>query len=268
MKPLKISADSLRKSSAFLRLAVAVLLLVTATAARAHFGVILPSDDIVTQDDSRTLELQVMFIHPFEGHYMNMAKPAQFGVLAQGKKQDLLATLVEKKVGQFSTWTAAYQIRRPGDHIFYVEPSPYFEPAEESFIIHYTKVIVNSLGMEEGWDAKVGLKTEIVPLTRPYGLWTGNVFQGQVQVKGQPAPFAEVEVEYYNEDSIVPPADPFITQVVKADGSGIFTYAMPRAGWWGFAALSTDDQKLRHTDGNEYAVEIGAVLWVKTHDMK
>ena len=247
---------------------LSVLLLMTATAARAHFGVILPSDDIVTRDDSRRLNLQVMFIHPFEGHYMNMVKPARFGVLVQGKKQDLLATLAEEKVGEFSTWAAAYPIRRPGDHVFYVEPSPYFEPAEESFIVHYTKVIVNSLGMEQGWDAEVGLKTEIVPLTRPYGLWTGNIFQGQVKVKGQPAPFAEVEVEYYNEDGVEPPADPFITQVVKADDSGIFTYAMPRAGWWGFAALSTDDQKLPHADGSEYEVEIGAVLWVKTHDMK
>jgi len=216
------------------------------SSARAHFGVVLPSDDIVSQSDSRRLGLQVMFIHPFEGHFMNMDKPARFGVLVQGKEQDLLDTLQEKKVGDFSTWTAAYRIRRPGDHVFYVEPSPYFEPAEESFIIHYTKVIVNVLGLEEGWDVELGLKTEIVPLTRPYGLWAGNVFQGQVEA----------------------PANPFITQVVKADPNGVFTYAMPRAGWWGFAALSTDDRKLRHTDGEEYEIEIGAVLWIKTYDMK
>jgi len=245
-----------------------LVLLLTSAAVRAHFGVIIPSDDIVSQSDSRRLGLQVMFIHPFEGHFMNMVRPAQFGVLVQGKKQDLLSALEEMKVGDFSTWTAAYQIRRPGDHVFYVEPSPYFEPAEESFIIHYTKVIVSVLGMEESWDAELGLKTEIVPLTRPYGLWAGNVFQGQVKVDGQPAPYAEVEVEYYNQDQVEAPADPFITQVVKADPDGVFTYAMPRAGWWGFAALSTDDRKLRHTDGEEYEVEIGAVLWVKTHDME
>jgi len=238
------------------------------SSARAHFGVVLPSDDIVSQSDSRRLGLQVMFIHPFEGHFMNMDKPARFGVLVQGKEQDLLDTLQEKKVGDFSTWTAAYRIRRPGDHVFYVEPSPYFEPAEESFIIHYTKVIVNVLGLEEGWDVELGLKTEIVPLTRPYGLWAGNVFQGQVKVDGQPAPYAEVEVEYYNQGQVEAPANPFITQVVKADPNGVFTYAMPRAGWWGFAALSTDDRKLRHTDGEEYEIEIGAVLWIKTYDMK
>ena len=246
----------------------ALLLLLSAGVAAAHFGMIIPSDDIVGQTENRHLDLRVMFIHPFEGHFMDMVEPARFGLLAQGKERDLLGSLAEEKVDEFSIWTAQYQIRRPGDHIFFVEPSPYFEPAEESFIVHYTKVVVNGMGMEEGWDAKLGLKTEILPLTRPYGLWAGNIFQGQVVVKGKPVPGAEVEVEYYNQDGVDSPADPFITQVVKADPNGVFTYAMPRAGWWGFAALSTDDQKLRHTDGREYDVEIGAVLWVKTHEMK
>jgi cobalt/nickel transport protein len=127
---------------------------------------------------------------------------------------------------------------------------------------------VNGFGLEEGWDDEVGMKTEIVPLTRPYGLYTGNVFQGIVKVNGKPAPFTEVEVEYYNKDgSLKPIAAPMITQVVKADSNGVFTYAMPRAGWWTFAALNEDEKKMQH-EGEEYPVEIGAVLWVKTHDMK
>ncbi len=233
----------------------------------AHFGVIIPSDDIVSQGESRKITLDVKFIHPMEGHYMNMARPKQFGVLVRGKKTDLLPSLKQKRVKGFSTWEAEYTIKRPGDHIFYVEPAPYWEPAEETFIVHYTKVIVNSMGMEEGWDQPVGLKTEIIPLTRPYGLWAGNVFQGIVLVNGKPAPFTEVEVEYLNEDGVRIPADPYVTQVVKADANGVFTYAMPRAGWWGFAALSEDEKKIEK-DGKLYPVEIGAVLWVYTRDMK
>ena len=64
-----------------------------------------------------------------------------------------------------------------------------------------------------------------------------------------------------------PPADPMITQVVKADQNGVFTYSMPKAGWWGFAALNESEKTMQH-DGKEYPVEIGAVLWVNTHDMK
>ena len=245
-----------------------LFLLLTGTLAQAHFGAIIPSDDIVSQTDGRTLNISAMFFHPFEGHYMEMAKPVQFGVLVQGKKQDLSPVIQRKEVDGCSIWVTEYRVKRPGDHVFYLEPAPYFEPAEESFIVHYTKVIVSSMSMEIGWDEPVGLETEILPLSRPYGLWAGNLFQGQVLVQGRPAPGTEVEVEYYNTDGVVSPADAFITQVVKADDSGIFTYAMPWAGWWGFAALNAAKDKRRHTDGNEYDVEIGAVLWVKTHEMR
>jgi cobalt/nickel transport protein len=234
----------------------------------AHFGMVIPSDDIVSKEDKKEVTLSIKFTHPFEGHYMNMEMPKAFGVMHDGQKHDLLQSLKKKMMKKYTTWEASYRIKRPGDYIFFVEPSPYWEPAEECFIIHYTKVIVNALGLEEGWDAELGLKTEIVPLTRPYGLWSGNVFQGVVKVDGKPVPYAEVEVEYYNEDGeIKAPADPYITQVVKADENGVFTYVMPKAGWWGFAALNTADYQLNHED-KEYPVEIGAVIWVKTRNMK
>lgn len=254
-----------------------VLMLSTATV-WAHFGTITPSDDIVTQDDAKTLELQVKFIHPMEMHYMEMVKPKQFGVLHGGQKNDLLKSVKAAKgkspdqTEKYTFWTAEYPIRRPGDYTFFVEPSPYWEPAEDVFIVHYTKVCVNALGLEKGWDEPVGLETEIIPLTRPYGFWTGNLFTGQVLLKGKPVPGAEVEIEYLNESPenksiVVAPADAFVTQVVKADADGVFSYAMPRAGWWGFAALNEADWKLKK-DGQEKGVEIGAVFWVHTQDMK
>jgi cobalt/nickel transport protein len=55
--------------------------------------------------------------------------------------------------------------------------------------------------------------------------------------------------------------------VVKADANGIFSYAMPKAGWWGFSALNEASWTLKH-DGQEKGVEIGAVYWVKTRDMR
>ncbi len=239
-----------------------------ATTVWAHFQGLIPSDDMVTKSDDKTISLDVVFFHPFEGHYMDMAKPARFGVMVRGRKTDLLKTLKEKKIDGSFAWESNCRVKIPGDHIFYVEPKPYWEPAEDCFIVHYTKVVVNSLGVEEGWDEEVGLKTGIVPLTRPYGLWVGNVFQGIVKVDGKPAPGTEVEVEYYNKDGrIKAPADPMVTQVVKTDTNGVFTYAMPMAGWWAFAALNTDERKMKHK-GEEKPVEIGAVLWVKVYDMK
>lgn len=257
------------KKIIMLTIALACVVFLWIAKASAHFGTIIPSDDIVSQEDSKTITLDVKFFHPMEGHYMNMAKPIQFGVMVMGQNTDLLNTLKEKKVQGFVTWETTYRIKRPGDYTFYVEPKPYWEPAEDCYIIHYTKVCVHALGLEEGWDEEVGLETEIVSLTRPYGFWTGNVFTGVVKIKGEPVPYAEVEVEYYNEDGkIKPPADPYVTQVIKADKNGVFTYAMPKAGWWGFAALSEASWTMKGPDGGNKSIEIGAVYWVKARDMK
>ncbi len=242
------------------------------TTASAHFQMIIPSDDMVKQRENRNLNLDVLFWHPFEGIGMNMVAPVRFGVMQNGKKQDLKPLLQEGKVKdvkgkQFDGYKAVYKMRRPGDHIFYIEPKPYWEPTEDSFIVHYTKVVVNGFGLEEGWDEEVGLKTEIVPLTRPYGLYAGNVFQGIVKVNGRAVPYSEVEIEYFANGSIRPNADPMITQVIKADGNGVFTYAMPKEGWWGFAALNTDNKPMKK-DGENKDVELGAVLWVKVRNFK
>ncbi len=144
-----------------------------------------------------------------------------------------------------------------------MEPKPYWEPSEEVFIIHYAKTVVAAFGSDEKWDEIVGLPTEIVPLMRPFGNYQGNTFIGQVLINGQPAPFAEVEVEFYNQGSTYTAPTPFhIMQVVKTDEKGVFSFTCPMAGWWGFAALITADYTLPGPSGEPKEVELGAVLWV------
>lgn len=135
-------------------------------------------------------------------------------------------------------------------------------------IVHYTKVVVDAYDAGEGWDAELGLPVEITPLTRPYALWTGNLFRGVVKKDGHPVPYAEVEVEWINDGSVTPPADAYITQVVKADAGGVFAYTMPRAGWWGFAALTEGDEPMKNPRGELVPVEAGGLIWVHTRDMK
>ncbi len=200
-----------------------------------------------------------------EGNGMQLAKPA-VKVFADGKAQALDSALQPVKVMEYDAWKLPFQFKKPGVYQFVMEPKPYWEPAEDCYIIHYTKTVVSAFGEEEGWDEPVGLKTEIVPLTRPFGNYAGNVFQGLVLLDGKPAPGTEVEIEYYNRDGrYEAPNGALVTQVVKADGNGVFTYGVPFAGWWGFAALNTAEEKLDH-EGTPKNVELGAVLWMEFSD--
>lgn len=240
-----------------------------AAPAQAHFQELIPSADIVSEATGKTITLELTFTHPFEGGpVMEMSTPAQFGVFAHGGKHDLMSSLEPRSVSGKTAYQARYTLRAPGDYVFYVEPSPYWEPAERKMIVHYAKVVVDAFGAEEGWDAMVGLPVEIQPLVRPYGVWTGNIFRGVVRRDGEPVPFADVEVEWRNDGTVKAPADPFVTQLIKADAQGVFAYAMPRAGWWGFAALLQGKEPMKAPSGEVVPVEQGALMWVKAVDME
>ncbi len=234
--------------------------------ALAHFGMVIPSSDIVMEKKDAAISLTLSFSHPMEMVGMPLVAPASFKVFLDGEAQELKDALKPAQVMEHPAWTANYEIKKPGVYQFVMEPTPYWEPAEDCFIVHYTKTVVPAFGEEEGWDEPLGLKTEIVPLTRPFGNYAGNVFQGQVLLDGQPVPGAAVEVVFYNQDNrYASPSDYMITQVVKADSNGIFTYGVPFAGWWGFAALNTADEKM-DLEGTAKDVELGAVLWTRFTD--
>lgn len=230
----------------------------------AHFQVILPSTDVVSKRTEAALFIQYLFTHPFEqGPIMEMKRPVEAAVQVRGKKQIITDQLVAKQQNGKTTWEMTFPVKQPGDHFFTLVPELYFEPAEGVFIQHITKVIVNAYGMEDAWDQPVGLKAEIVPLTRPYGVWVGQIFSGIVMYKGKPVPHAEIEMEYYNKGSkIKAPNSSFITQVLKADQNGVFHSTLPITGWWAFAALIEDDYTVMKA-GKQYPVELGAVFWVK-----
>lgn len=239
-----------------------------AAPAHAHFQEILPSTDRFGSA-SDPLAIDLVFTHPMDrGPTMNMAAPNRFGVVGPAGTADLLTTLTERKIDDSSAWSAQYTPAEPGDYIFFVEPKPYWEPTEGKSIIHYSKVVVDAFDWGDGWATPVGFPVEIEPLVRPYGLWTGNLFSGVVRKDGTPVPFAVVEVEWVNDGSVSPPGAAFVTQIVKADANGVFHYALPHAGWWGFAALVMADYQLPDPDGAMRPVELGGLIWVNAVDMK
>jgi cobalt/nickel transport protein len=254
-----------------LRIFTAVSGVLLSSTANAHFQMMIPSTDMVENADQANVELIIKFSHPMEGHGMDMDTPIQFGVREHDKNVNLNADLrpmnwVDSLGNTKKGFKATYTIKRPGDYEFYLEPKPYWEPSEEQYIQQSCKVVVDGMDRQEGWGDPVGLKAEIVPLTRPYGLYTGNVFRGITMLNGKVSPHTDVEVEYYNEHGhIKAPTDAMITQVVRSDINGVFAYGIPRAGWWGFSSLHTINGKMKH-NGKPVPIEVDGVLFVRAQD--
>ncbi len=227
--------------------------------ANAHFLTFMSNTDNVSNQKQSKVDFDISFIHPFEQSGMNMEKPEVFVNSKDNKLNLIQTTKLEHKA-----WNSSYDIKTPGVYKFFVQPQPYFEPAEEKFISHVPKLIVSAFGLEDGWDEPLGLKYEIVPMVKPFALYAGNLFQGKVLHDGKPAANIEVEVELFNEFGLKAPSDAHITQVVKTDENGVFSFVMNHKGWWGFAAL-IEEGELKYSDGKMYPVENGALIWVKAY---
>ncbi|MDB2407459.1 DUF4198 domain-containing protein [Jannaschia sp.] len=126
---------------------------------------------------------------PAAAHYgMILERPEAFTVTHEGETTDLLGDLSEASVMDAPGCTPTQPLDRPGTYVFAMTPAPQLEPAEDAFVQHFTKTDVSAYGDDEGWDTELGLRTEIVPLSKPLGLWDGNVFQGIVLLEGEPGP--------------------------------------------------------------------------------
>ena len=244
--------------------------------AAAHFQLIYNPEVIIEKPGS--LPLKLIFWHPMEnGHAMDMGKPESFTVTHRGKTTDLSSALKPITFKGASNESKAYEakanIKRNGDYVFTVIPAPYYEESEDIYIQQITKAFVNKGGVPTDWAENQGLKTEIVPLNKPYNVITGSTFSGQLLSNGKPVANAEIEVEYMAAEPVMeknmagkPTASamPGGAIVAMTDANGIFTFGIPKAGFWGFAALgSGPDTEFK---GKELSQD--AVIWIRAFDLK
>ncbi len=241
------------------KLTAAVAIFALQGVASAHFLMLIPDSDV--KEHSRTVHLWTEFTHPAEGGPTMYYQIEKSGAFVGGKvfplkwKKEPVPAMSgsSKMVEKYET---TFTIFRPGVYQFFVWQKPYYEPSEEQYIQQIAKVYVEAFGLEKGWRKPIGLPVEIVPVTRPFGLWEGNTFKARVYVNGKPAPNVRVEIEYYNKNHVEYPNDALITQVVRTDDRGYFVYSIPWSGWWGFSAI---------TDGGTYKgkpLELDGVVWV------
>ena len=254
-----------------------------AFAASAHVQLLVPveRDGQVAPAGVCQLDLRLLEHASQNGPVLAMGQPRQLGVLVNNRKSSLIANVKSRQSGGQPAYTAEFKMKEPGAHLFYLEPAPYWEPAEQVMVTHYAKVIVNScaaklptashMGWEnwEGWDTLLGLPVEIEPLVQCTALWTGSAFTGIVRVHGKPAPRCRVEVEYLNDKGALKlPDNSYLTQILKTNTKGEFTFVPTRAGWWALTAIPETREWARNPDGNKVKAELGGVLWIRCADMQ
>ena len=252
--------------------------------AQAHFQLVHVEETALER--GQNLEFALVFTHPFSGGpTMAMARPQAFNLISRngGGHTDLKKFLrpvewqsKDNRATAFRASVPRELVRSLGDHVFVLEPEPYLEAEEGLYIQQFTKLIVNVGGVPSQWADPVGLPAEIQPLNRPYANWTGGVFRGLVLSEGKPVPFAKVEVEYLNhavdlhksafgrKARVTAPHPAYEILSAYSDAQGMITIGLPRAGWWGIAALNVGPTKSR--EGKPLSQD--AVLWVQVKDIK
>ena len=259
-------------------LALPVALLLTSHA-HAHYNILLPDAAAAKKGDKVTFTYQ--WGHPFEHEMFDAPPPARVFVMTpDGKKSELAKSLekfkkpaADKKHVQAFRFTFVPEQR--GDHTFFLHTPPIFLEDSKEFVQDIVRVALH-VGSQKAWDADPGRQFKIIPVTRPYGLYPGMVFQaralldqspGEVTETAPPHKNALVEFERYNPAPPKEvPGDELITFRTRTDQNGLVTVAFPDPGWW---SLTTQrDAGTRELDGTKYPLRQRVTLWLHVDPKK
>ena len=248
------------------------LLLVCVPFAQAHYNMLLPDRHSVEKGKEVTFTYQ--WGHPFEHQLFDAPKPASVIVLSPGgKRTDLEKKLERASVAggdkkEITVYRYRFTPEERGDYVFVLTTPPIWMEDEQEFLQDTVRVVLH-VQAQNGWDQSVGDTLGLMPLTRPYGLQPGMVFQAQfhdhVKTEAKPIANALVEIERYH--AAPPkemPADEQITRAAKTDPNGVVTCTLSDPGWWCIAAQRDGEKKER--DGKTYPVRQRAIHWVYVDD--
>jgi uncharacterized GH25 family protein len=259
--------------SAFL---IAAACVATAVPAHAHYHILLPDRGSVKTGDKVTLTY--VFGHPFEHEWFDTEGPEKAIVFGpDGKTTDVLERVKKvETVGHGDRRIAAYQLEfsppTRGDYTVVFEAPPVWMADEKHFLRDAARVTIH-VETQKGWDARHGEANQfaIEPLTRPYGLRPGTVFQASVRPADTPGVSHLVELERFNpQPPAALPPDEHITLAMKTDPAGTVTCSLPDPGWWALTAIrhypAEAKPPTRERDGTAYPVIERATLWVLVDD--
>jgi uncharacterized GH25 family protein len=234
--------------------------------AHAHYSMLLPSTSAAKKGEEVAFTYQ--WGHPFEHQLFDAPRPSSvFALAPDGKKVDLISTIEQIKLpageGKMVVgWKFAFTPKLRGDYVVVLNAAPVWMEEEGEFFLDQVKVVLH-VQAQKGWDALGQEVFEFRPLTRPYGLLPGMVFQAQLHQKPAAGAVGErlVEVERYNATAPKDlPADELITRTARTDPNGVVTTTLTEPGWW---CLATGwEAGKREREGKQVPVRQRAILWV------
>ncbi|MHB1426562.1 MAG: DUF4198 domain-containing protein [Gemmataceae bacterium] len=234
----------------------------------AHFNMLLPQSASAKKGEAVTLTYQ--WGHPFEHQLFDAPQPQSLIVLCpDGKRLELTDKLVKTTRKAGAKEVTVYQLRftpqQRGDHVFVLRTPPIWMEEDGEFLQDTVKMVLH-VQSQKGWDAVVG-DFELVPLTRPYGLRPGMVFQMETAVRPEREKTTDIgermmaEIERYNPAPPKKlPADEHITRTVRLDRNGVATTTLSESGWWCLTIARAHGTRLR--EGKVYPLRQRATLWV------
>lgn len=247
------------------------VLVLAASPTLGHYNMLLLSSPSVKKGEAVTLTYQ--WGHPYEHELFDAPAPQSLTVIApDGKRTDLTKALEKTSVpGKDGKPVTAYRLRythgQRGDYFFELRTPSIWMPEDEKFL-QDTAVVCLHVQAENGWD-RIVLRgpLEVRPLTRPYGLQPGMVFQVETtrrdatglghkeSDKGWLPGKDVIEAELYH--AVAPkelPAEEFRTRVVRPSRSGVATCSLTEPGWWAVTVVHHYEGK-QDRDGKPYPLQ-------------
>jgi cobalt/nickel transport protein len=208
--------------------------------------------------------------HPFEHQLSDAPKPATVVVTGpEGKDTTLTGSLSRVEVAaaegkKVVGYRVSFKADRRGDYTVCLTTAPVWDEEAKQFHEHEVKAVVH-VEAQKNWDADAKRDLDLLPLTRPYGLTPGSLFQVRFRSKSGGIPNAHVEAERYNQTPPkVIPADELVTQAMKTDPNGVATTILPGAGWWCLSA--SVHEGTREHQGKRYPVKRQVTFWVHVQE--
>ncbi len=233
--------------------------------ASAHYNILLLDRSPIQYKLRGTVQLTYARGHLYKREWSKAPRPHWLKAFTfEGMSTDLTAKM--KTDGQVTH--IPWKVKRPGDTWLVVHLPLQWSEHDAAWVEASVRTIVH-VGFSRGWQEPLGMtKVELLPLTRPYGILSGDVMRVQVLDSGKGIANTMVYAEHYYETppSEAMPPDAIVTRAARTDAQGIATLTLGQPGWW--VIMTVVEKGEKEAEGKKGLIKYEDALWVYVEPYK